>query len=453
MAVYNAIMNFTNWMWSWPVLVLLIGGGIFIMFMCDFVQIKHFGFMLRKTFGGITDKNKGKDGSISGVQAMIATLANTIGTGNIVGVGSAIAIGGPGAVFWMWIIGFVAMGLKYAEAVLGVATRVKTKEGKWNGGANQYLSSVWKPLGPIWALGCLFAFPIACGVHTGSITSAIATFGVPVLPTTVVFALIIVLVILGGMKALVKVTDKLVPTMTVIYVASGLLIIALNLQNLGPAFLSIFTDAFTGTAATGGFAGAALATTIKIGCARGVYSNDGGNGTASILHAQADIKEPVEQGMYGIFEVFCCTIVVCTFTAMVVLVTGQWMSGDPGSVLAINAFGSIGRVGHFISALSLILFAASSALSMATSSGILAKDMFGSIFARIIQVCVVVCVVIGGLIGVDAALPWVDVCNMIMISINVTGMLFLTPKLRKLTLDYFQRDMVESTKMQQVGRS
>ena len=144
---------------------------------------------------------------------------------------------------------------------------------------------------------------------------------------------------------------------------------------------------------------------------------------------------------------------VCTFTAMVVLVTGQWMSGDPGSVLAINAFGSIGRVGHFISALSLILFAASSALSMATSSGILAKDMFGSIFARIIQVCVVVCVVIGGLIGVDAALPWVDVCNMIMISINVTGMLFLTPKLRKLTLDYFQRDMVESTKMQQVGRS
>ncbi len=439
MALYNAIMNFTSFMWSWPILVLLIGGGIILTVACDFVQIKHFGLMIKMTFGEMFAKKESSSGSISGVQAMIATLANTIGTGNIVGVGSAIAIGGPGAVFWMWVIGFVAMVLKYAEAVLGVATRTKDENGKWKGGANIYLSKVWKPLGIIWAFACLFCMPVACGVHTGSITSALGTFGVPVVPVAIGFAIITVLVILGGMNALVSVTDKLVPVMTVLYILFGLLVIILNIGNFVPAVLSIFTNAFTGTAATGGFAGSALAQTIKIGCARGVYSNDGGNGTASILHSQADIDEPVEQGMYGIFEVFFCTLVVCTFTALVVLTTGQWTKGDPGSVLAINAFGSIGAAGHFISALSLILFAASSALSMATSSGILARDMFSTWFARLIQVLVVVFVVIGGTVGVDVALPWIDVANMILIVFNVVGTLFLTGMLRKLTLEYFSK--------------
>lgn len=438
MFIYNAIMDFTSFMWSWPILVLLIGGGLFLTVMCDFVQIKHFGYMLKKTFGEMFVKKEGKTDSISGVQAMIATLANTIGTGNIVGVGSAIAIGGPGAVFWMWVIGFVAMVLKYSEAVLGVATRSKDASGNWKGGAQVYLARVWKPLGPIWSAAVLFCFPLACGVHTGSITSAMATYNVPVVPVAIVFAVITLFVILGGMNALVSVTDRLVPIMTVCYILFGILIIVLNIGNLIPAVVSIFANAFTGTAATGGFAGSALAQTIKIGCARGVYSNDGGNGTASILHSQADVEEPVEQGMYGIFEVFFCTMVVCTFTAMVVLVTGRWTSGDPGSVLAINSFGSIGPVGHFICAFSLIMFAASSALSMATSSGILAKEMFGSIVAKVIQVLVLLFIVIGGTIGVDAALPWVDVANMITIVFNVAGTLFLSGMLRELTLKYFE---------------
>jgi len=436
-AVYNAIMAFTGWMWTLPLLILLIGGGIVITVACDFVQIKHFGFMLRKCAGG-AKKGGTEGGKISGWSAMIATLANTIGTGNIVGVGSAIAIGGPGAVFWMWVIGFVAMALKYAEALLGVATRFKDKNGNWKGGANIYLSQMWKPLGIIWGLCCVFTMPIACGVHTGAIVDAAKTFKIPSIATTAVFTVIVILVILGGMGALVKVTDKLVPTMAVIYVISGLLVIALNIQNLIPSLVSIFTNAFTGTAATGGFAGAAVSVAIKNGCARGVYSNDGGNGSASILHAQADIDEPVEQGMYGIFEVFACTMVICTFTALVVLCTGAWTSGDPGSVLAINAFGTIGPVGHFIAAISLMLFAASSALSMSTSSGILARDMFGTIVQRVIQVLVVIGCFVGGTVGVDAALPWVDVANMFLILCNVGGTMFLIGKLRTLTLDYFK---------------
>ena len=387
MAIYNAIMAFTGWMWTLPMLIVLIGGGLVITVACDFVQIKHFGHMLKTTFG---DAAHHKDESgISSWSAMVATLANTIGTGNIIGVGSAIALGGPGAVFWMWVIGFIAMALKYAEALLGVYTRQKDENGQWRGGANIYLAKIWKPLGWIWAVSCCFGMGIGCGVHTGAITSSVATFGVQPMITTIICCVIIIAVLLGGLGALVKVTDKLVPTMAFIYMAAGAILIILNIQNFVPAFVSIFTNAFTGTAATGGFAGAALSATIKNGCARGVYSNDGGNGSASILHAQANTNEPVKQGMFGIFEVFMCTMVICTFSAMVILVTGTWTTGAPGSVLAINAFGTIGLIGRLVASISLM--------------------------------------------------PWVDVGNMIIILVHVIGIMFWVPKMRELTLDYFKR--------------
>lgn len=437
MAIYNAIMAFTGWMWTLPMLIVLIGGGLVITVACDFVQIKHFGHMLKTTFG---DAAHHKDESgISSWSAMVATLANTIGTGNIIGVGSAIALGGPGAVFWMWVIGFIAMALKYAEALLGVYTRQKDENGQWRGGANIYLAKIWKPLGWIWAVSCCFCMGIGCGVHTGAITSSVATFGVQPMITTIICCVIIIAVLLGGLGALVKVTDKLVPTMAFIYMAAGAILIILNIQNFVPAFVSIFTNAFTGTAATGGFAGAALSATIKNGCARGVYSNDGGNGSASILHAQANTNEPVKQGMFGIFEVFMCTMVICIFSAMVILVTGTWTTGAPGSVLAINAFGTIGLIGRLVASISLILFAASSALSMSASSGILAENLLGKAARKIMQVLVVVFCFLGGTVGVDAALPWVDVGNMIIILVHVIGIMFWVPKMRELTLDYFKR--------------
>ena len=435
--ILDAILSFTTWMWTFPLLIVLIGGGIAIMVACDFIQIKHFGLAMRKCLGGARTSDSG-GGKVSGWSAMIAALANTIGTGNIVGVGSAIAIGGPGAVFWMWVVGFIAMGLKFSEATLGVATRVRDKDGNWKGGAYVYLSKVWKPLGIIWGLFASITFPIACGVHTGAIVDAAATLSIPNLATTIVFTIIVIIIILGGMGVLIKVTDKMVPIMAGIYIVAGLLIIALNIQNFIPTIVSIFTNALTGTAATGGFTGATLAVVIQNGCARGVYSNDGGNGSASLMHSRADTTEPVEQGLYGIFEATASTMVVCSFTALVVLCTGAWTSGDPGSVLAINAFGSIGIVGHVIAAISLILFAASSALSIATSAGFVARDIFGKVIQRIIQALVVVGCFIGGTIGVDAALPWIDVCNMFLILCNVGGTMFLLGTLRKLTQDYFK---------------
>ena len=443
-AIYNEIMAFTNMVLSLPLLILLIGGGLWITFTCDFVQIKHFGYMMKYTFGSMT--NKGTEGQISPIQAMFATLANTIGTGNIIGVGSAIAIGGPGAIFWMWIIGFAAMALKYAEAVLGVATRTRDKDGNWKGGAPTYLAKAWKPLAIGWSASCIFALPIACGTHVGAIVDSAQTFGIPVIVSTVLFTIITFFVLRGGMHALVRVTDRLVPSMALIYMVTGVIIIALNIGNLLPALASIFQYAFTGTAAVGGFTGATLNVIIKEGCARGIYSNDGGNGGSSIMHARADVDHPVQQGMMGIFEVFVCTHIICTFTALVILVTGQWMSGDPGSVLAINAFDSVGKVAGYICALSLILFAASSALSLATMASLTAEDMFGKKIKYLSEALVIFCCFIGGTVGVDIMLPWVDVANMITISFNVIGMLMLTKLLSSLSLEFFKNQKDKAIK-------
>lgn len=435
-AIYNAIMGFSNWMWSLPVLIILIGGGLWLTVATDFVQIKHLGAVMKHTFGRVFQKEADKN-KVSGFQAVTACLANTLGTGNIVGVGSAIALGGPGAVFWMWMIGFVAMALKFCEATLGVHTRVKDENGKWKGGASRYLATVWKPLGAIWAVCCLFAMAVGSGAHTGSVVTAAGNLGVPGVVTTIAVCLIVVIIIFGGLHALITVTDKLVPFMTLLYVGTGLIIIVMNIGNLFPALASIVTGAFTGTAATGGFAGAVFAATIKNGCARGVYSSDAGNGSASIMHAQAEADEPVEQGMWGVFEVFVDTIIVCTFTALVILSTGVWTTGEPGSVLAIHAFSTLGSLGNLISSLGLLLFASSSVLAMTTMIGLLGEDFFGKTVKWVAQICLVGCCFIGGTIGVDAALAWVDVANMLLVVVNVLGMVMLTKTLHSLTTNYF----------------
>jgi AGCS family alanine or glycine:cation symporter len=441
MAVYNAIMAFTNWMWSFPVLIILIGGGIWLTVACDFIQFKHFGYVMKRTIGAVFRSRKEKEkGKVTGFQAVTACLANTIGTGNIIGVGSAIALGGPGAVFWMWVIGFVAMALKYCEATMGVHTRYKDPNGKWKGGAVRYLGQVWKPLGAIWGICVLYAMAIGCGVHTGSVTTAAGALGAPAQVTTIVVCVVVTIIIFGGLHALVNITDRLVPFMAILYVGTGLVVICVNIGSLLPVLASIFTGAFSGAAATGGFAGAALAATIKNGCARGCYSSDAGNGSASIMHAQADVDDPVEQGLWGVFEVFVDTIVICTFTALVILCTGVWTTGDPGSVLAINAFGStLGSVGNLIASLGLLLFAGSSVLAMTTMIGLVGEEMFGKTFRWMVQFVLLVCCFVGGTIGVDAALPWADVVNMVLIVLNVCGMLFLTKTLHNLTVSYFSK--------------
>lgn len=336
----------------------------------------------------------------------------------------------------MWVIGLVAMALKYSEATLAVHTRVPGKNGRWLGGAPRYLSGIWKPLGVCYAVCQLISFLIASGVHTGSVVTATESLGVPRMLSTVVVCVILAIVLFGGLMMLVRITDKLVPIMAGIYIFAGLITILMNISHLLPVLSSIFT----GASATGGFVGATLAATIKNGCARGMYSSDAGNGSSSFIHAQADVDDPVKQGMYGVFEVFFDTIVICTFTALVILCTGVWTSGELGSILTINAFSSsLGIVGQVIAALGLLLFAGSTVLAFCTFMGLLVDDMFNNKMVRYVaQVVFVVLAFVGGTVGVDVMLLWADFANAIVIFINVLGMLILTKTLHKLTRSYFQ---------------
>lgn len=439
MFIYNAISAFTDWAWSLPMLVILIGGGIYLTVVCDFVQFKHFGGAMKQVLGNMF-KGTSEDGKISGWQAVTAALSATLGTGNIVGVGTAIALGGPGAVFWMWVIGMVAMALKYAEATLSVHTRTIESDGRFVGGASRYLGGIWKPLGFAYCICQTVNYLIAAGVHTGSVVTATESLGAPRIVSTVVVCIVLALVLFGGVTALVKITDKLVPIMAGVYILAGLVIIVLNIGALPSAVASIFAGAFTGAAPTGGFVGAALTATIKNGCARGMYSSDAGNGSSSYIHAQANTDDPVKQGCFGVFEVFFDTIVVCTFTALVILCTGVWTTGDAGSVLAINAFaGALGTIGNLIASLGLLLFAGSTALSFCTFVGLCIDDMFHNKTLRYIcQVIFVVIAFAGGTVGVDIMLMWADFANALCITLNVAGMCILTKILHSLTVSYFK---------------
>ncbi|MDD6155240.1 MAG: amino acid carrier protein [Eubacteriales bacterium] len=438
MSIYKAISTLTTWLWSFPVLVFLIGGGLYLTVRNDFVQIKHFKAAMSQVFGNMF---KGGNGDkISGWQAVTAALSATLGTGNIVGVGTAIALGGPGAVFWMWVIGFVAMALKYSEATLAVHTRIKDENGRWVGGAGRYLKNLWKPLGITYCISQTYGYLVAGGVHTGSVVTGAESLGIPRLATTIAIVVILALVMFGGLKVLVSITDKLVPIMAFIYIAGGLIVVIMHITSLGPALASIFAGAFTTAAPVGGFAGAVLREVIKNGCARGMYSSDAGNGSSSYIHAQADVDDPVKQGFFGVFEVFFDTIIVCSFTALVILCTGVWKTGDPGSVLAINAFsGTLGKAGNIIASIGLILFAGSTLLAFCNFIGLCVNDMFGSkTLATIAQVIYIVLAFVGGTVGVDKMLMWADFGNALCIICNTGGMCIMAGTISKLTHNYFK---------------
>lgn len=356
--IYNAIEAFTNWAWSWPVLVVLIGGGIVMTIATDFVQFKH--------------------------------------------LGTAIAIGGPGAVFWIWVIGLIAMALKFSEVTLAVHTREKDPNGGWRGGAFKYLSDHSKIMGLAWAVCFVFSVWIGAGVHTASVAAAAEQIGIPRIATIITLVVVVTLILFGGFHMLTNITATLVPVMVIIYITGGLLIIALNIDNLIPALGSVFANAFTGTSAVGGFTGATFAVAIKNGCARGMYSNASGTGEATIAHAQADTDEPVKQGMWGVFEVFVDTIIVCTFTAIVILVTGVWTTGASGSTLTIDAFSlTLGTIGKAIASIGLILFAGSTVLAFCANAGILAQNLLGKNAKYITQIIYIVLIFVGGTIVID----------------------------------------------------
>ncbi len=445
-AEINGVVN--GFVWGWPMLILLVGVGIFITFATGFFQVRKFGHMMKNTLGTL-GKGKRSGKGISPFQAVSTALAGTIGTGNIVGVTSAIVAGGPGAVFWMWVSAFFGMMTKFAEVTLAVYFRNKDAEGIPSGGPMYYIEKGLKMkwMAVIFALLCTFAsFGIGNMTQVNSIAGALhATFNVPVLITGLVVAAIVALVGLGGIKRIAKVTELLVPFMAVFYIIGGTIVLVMCAKQIPAAFGLIFKNAFNLKAAAGGAIGYTLQNAVRYGFARGVFSNEAGLGSAPIAHASADTDNPVRQGLWGMFEVFVDTLVVCSFTALVILTAGGhtlWSeSGLNGAALATAAYtASLGKFGGYFLSVGILFFALSTILGWAfygeRSLGYITKNSMTG--AWIYRIVFVLCIVLGATIKMQLAWDVADTLNGMMAIPNLIALIFLSGTVFKLVRSYLK---------------
>ena len=356
-----------GYVWGWPMIVLLVGTGLLLTVITGGVQFRYLPFALREVLGKITQKSAAP-GEVSPFQAVATALASTVGVGNIAGVATAISIGGPGALFWLWVSGILGMCTKFAEIVIALHYREPDAAGQMRGGAMYILR---KGLGLPW-LGTIFAglvalaaFGIGNMVQANSVAASLqASFGVSPILTGVALAVLTAAVILGGIKRIGQFTEYLVPFMALFYLGGGLFILVRFAGEIPAALSLTVSSAFSGAAATGGFAGSTVMLAMRYGIARGLFSNEAGLGSAPLVHAAARTDHPVRQGLYGIFEVFVDTILVCTTTGLAILVTGVWSGGATGAELAGQAFstGLPGTWGNIVVTTSLVLFAFSTVI-------------------------------------------------------------------------------------------
>ena len=449
----NSFLN--GIVWGWPCLILLVGTGVYYTIRCGGVQFKWFGYIMKNTIGKIFEKKEAGEGAVTPFQAVCTALAATVGTGNIAGVTGAIALGGPGAVFWMWISALFGMCTKFAEVTLAIHFRERNDKGDWVGGPMYYISKGlgknWKWLGSLFALfGMLAAFGIGNMTQINSIVTSISGTINSFTPINVNTANLIIgiivaifcgIVLIGGLKRIGQVTEKLVPFMAVIYILSALVIFFAHIGNIGNVLRSIFVGAFTPSAVVGGAAGVTISAAVKRGVGRGVFSNEAGLGSAPIAHAAADTDSAVRQGCFGVFEVFADTIVICTLTAFAVLMSGTPINFGQaaGADLTIAAFGTtFGRVGGIIISVGLTLFATSTILSWCLYGTRCAEFLFKT--TKIIkpyQVIFCLIIVLGAVTELSLVWDIADTLNGLMALPNLVGLLALSPIVIKLTREYF----------------
>jgi AGCS family alanine or glycine:cation symporter len=436
----------SGFVWGPVTIILLVGTGVLVALVTRAIQLRKFAYAW-KLISGKFD-NPDDDGEITHFQALSAALSATIGTGNIAGVGTAIALGGPGAVFWMWVTAVFGMGLKYAECLLALKFRIIHDDGTVGAGPMYYLE---KGLGQKW-LGILFAvfatiasFGIGNMVQANSVAEPLLkTFGVPKLVTGLVIGGLVFAVIVGGIKRIGQVASRLVPFMAIFYVGGALWVIIVNAEMLPAAFAMIFSDAFTGSAATGGFAGAALAQAIRFGVARGVFSNEAGLGSAPIAHGAAQTKEPVREGLVAMLGPFIDTIVICTMTAMVILTTNAFTftgtdgNAMTGAVLTGKAFNmGLPGPGDYIVSIGIIFFAFSTAISWSYYGDRCVDYLFGE--KMVMPYRVIYCMLLPVGAAVELSTVWTisDIFNALMAWPNLVGLILLSPVVIKTTKEYF----------------
>ncbi len=441
--ITNMIKTVDGIVWGPVMLVLLIGAGVFLTIKTGFLQFRRFGYMLKNTVLGLFSKHQHeKDSSgVSPFQAVATAMAGTIGTGSIAGLATAVVSGGPGAIFWMWVSALLGMVTKYSEIVLSLKFREKNEKGEWVGGPMYYIKN---GLGIRWlaALFAIFAM-IAClgtGNATQSNSIAVAlnsTLGITPWITGVVLTVIAAAVILGGMRRIASVNEKLVPFMAVFFVLCAIVALVINVRAIPAAFALIFKEAFNFKAAFGGAAGYGITVAMQFGFSRGVFSNEAGLGSAPMAHAASSTKDPVKQGLWGMFEVFFTTIIICTLSGLVILTTGLWSgAGLDGAALSIASFDKIlPGVGKYGITLATVLFALSTLLGWAyygeVSIGYLTnKSKTAILIYRIVYVAVAF---IGTVSSLDTIWTFSSAMNGLMAIPNLIGLIGLSKVVASVT--------------------
>jgi alanine or glycine:cation symporter, AGCS family len=429
-SILGVLSTLSGWVWGAPLLILLVGTGLYLTVLLRGLQFTQLGHALYLALI-VRREPDDQPGDISHFQALMTALAATVGTGNIAGVATAIAAGGPGALFWMWVTGLVGMATKYAEAVLAVRYRVRSADGTMSGGPMYYLS---EGLGQPWlatlfaAFAAVAAFGIGNMVQSNSVAHAAAdTFGIPAWITGVVLAVGTAMVILGGIRSIGRAASALVPLMIVLYVAAAAAILALTADRILPSLGLIFRHAFTPTAATGGFLGSAVMMTIRMGVARGVFSNESGLGSAPIAAAAAQTRHPVAQALVSMTQTFIDTLVVCSFTGLVILNTGVWQSGETGAALTTLAFrtGLPGEIGAITVALGLIFFAYTTLLGWSYYGEKSLQYLFGARVILPYRAVFCVLIAVGAVAELEVVWTFSDVMNGLMAFPNLIGLIGL----------------------------
>jgi len=447
MGLINELLNELNGLvWGPAMLVLILGTGLFLMGGLRLIPLRHIGYGFRMLWAG---RKETGEGDIAPFKALMTSLAATIGTGNIAGVATAIFLGGPGALFWMWCTALVGMATKYAEAVLAVHFRETDEQGNHIGGPMFYikngLKSHWAWLGTAFAIfGALAGFGIGNTIQANSVADALnSKLGIDHLLTGLVMAVLVALVLIGGIKRIADVAGKLVPFMAIAYVAAGLVVLALYASEVPDALVLIVTHAFTPVAATGGFAGAAVWAAIRFGVARGIFSNEAGLGSAPIAHAAAATDSPVRQGTIAMLGTFIDTLVICTITGLVIVVTGAWTSGETGATLSSLAFETaLPGVGGYVVTFGLSVFAFTTLLGWSFYGEKCVEYLFGVRSIIPFRVLWVIAIPIGATAKLSFIWLLADTLNALMALPNLIALLLLSPLVFKLTREYFSTKAV-----------
>lgn len=444
--IISAVTAVSNWLWGYPMLVLIVGGGIFLTVRLGFFQFVYFPYIMRQTFGSMLKKIDG-EGSVSPFSAATTALASTIGASNIIGVPVAIAFGGPGAVLWMWATALIGSATKFTEVVLGLYYREKNSEGYYVGGPMYYLSKGLKnkrlgsSMAFTYAFGTMVVIFFSVAAQSVSATQTVEVLGVAPWLAGVSLMLLVGVVVFGGITRIASVTEKLVPFMAVLYILGSLGVIAANAAQIPAVFVLIFKSAFSGSAAAGGFAGAGIAAAMRWGIARGTYSSEAGMGSAPIAHSAATTDHAVRQGFWGIFEVTVSAIIICTMTALVVLTSGVWTKVGTANAAAMPsiAFQSVlgERFGGGVVSVCMLLFVLSTVIVIIYYGEKQAEYLFGTFFSKLVKFGYIAAIFLGAVGGLEFIFQFLDFVLGITVIPNIVGLLMMSGKAVELKKEFF----------------